>query len=257
MMDCLDKMAMSDEELLQFALDDVQPQNDAREHLEHCSACQQRLAKYQHMNSYLLAKLYRSQCPSATDLNLYCANMLSDDKMAKITYHIAECPLCTRETIAIRNVLASFEISPALAEGQSLRSTLKRIVATLVPWQPQLVTRSVPSTSQWPRQYRAGTINVSLHLSRGSGGENILLGLFTSDNPDETIEELEDVVVDLYTALAQFDAVESDLRRAPVLSTHIDDLGNVVFKAVPAGDYTMIVHLPASELVIENLTIEH
>jgi hypothetical protein len=36
----------------------------------------------------------------------------------------------------------------------------------------------------------------------------------------------------------------------------VDDLGNIVFKPVPAGEYVMIVHLPGRELVVEGLTIE-
>jgi hypothetical protein len=258
MMDCFNSMAPSDEELLQLALDEVPLRVGAQEHLKHCSICQQRLALYQHTNGYLLTKLYRSQCPTPTLLNLYCADLLPADKATAITYHIAECPLCTREIIDIRAVFADFEPFP-LVEDASIQSSLKRIIATLVPWQPQLVTRGEASAAHWPRQYSAGAINVSLHLSRGSSGENILLGLFTSENPDETIEKLEGVPVDLYYTPGplQNGTRETEPRENPVLSTQIDDLGNIVFKAVPVGEYVMIVRLPESELVIGGLLIEH
>ena len=258
MMDCFNSMAPSDEELLQLALDEVPLRVGAQEHLKHCSICQQRLALYQHTNDYLLTKLYRSQCPTPTLLNLYCANRLPADEATGITYHIAECPLCTRDTIEIRKVFATFEPFP-LTEERSMHSAITRIIATFVPWQPQLVTRGDASAARWPRQYSAGAINVSLHLSRGSSGENILLGLFTSENPDETLEELEGVPVDLYRAPgpSQESGSESDVDEKPVLSTQIDDLGNIVFKAVPMGEYIMIVHQPESELVIGGLLIEH
>ncbi len=259
MMDCFNSVAPSDEELLRLALDEEPLQTGAQEHLKYCSICQQRLARYQQTNDYLLAKLYRSQCPTPTRLNLYCAGLLPDEEMTGIAHHIAECPLCTREAIDIRRILAEFEPF-ASVENQSVRTVIKRIIPQLVPWQPQLVTRGASPDSRWPRQYRAGTINISLHLSRGSSGENILLGLFTSENPDETIEELEGIPVDLYRAprpAQDSTAKENDLREEPVLSTQIDDLGNIVFKAVPAGEYTVIVRLPESELVIEGLLIEH
>ncbi len=258
-MDCFNSMAPNDEEILRLALDEVPLQAGAQEHLKYCSICQQRLAKYQHMNNYLLTKLYRSQCPTPTRLNLYCAGSLLSDEATGITYHIAECPLCTRETIDIRNVLATFEPFPFIEE-QSVRTVITRIIATLVPWQPQLVTRGDPFASRWPRQYSAGAINVSLHLSRGSNGENILLGLFTSEDPEETIEELEGVPVDLYRAPGppqDGTGDEGRPREEPVLSTQIDDLGNIVFKAVLAGEYVMIVRLSESELVIGSLLIEH
>ena len=252
MMDCLNSMAPNDEELLRLALDEVPLQASAREHLKHCSICQQRLARYEDINGYLLSKLYRSQCPTPTRLNLYCAGLLPTDEAQEITYHIAECPLCTHELIEIRNVFATFEPFPRIEKRPNV---LSRIVATFVPWQPQLVMRGDSSAAHWPRQYSAGAIDVSLHLSRGSSGETILLGLFTSENPDETIEELEGVHVDLYRAPGP--SQEDDLQEKAVLSTQIDDLGNIVFKAVPAGEYVMIVRLPESELVIDGLFIEH
>jgi hypothetical protein len=258
MMDCFNMMAPSDEELLGLALDDMPLQAGAQEHLKHCSICQQRLARYRHTNSYLLTKLYRSQCPTPTQLNHYCAGLLPADEETGITYHIAECPLCTRETISIRSVFAAFEPFP-FVEERLPGTVIKRILATLVPWQPQLVMRGDSSAARWPRQYSAGAINVSLHLSRGSSGENILLGLFSSENPDETVERLEGIPVDLYCASGASQG--SDRERAPgeepVLSTQIDDLGNIVFKGVPVGEYVMIVRLPDSELVIEGLLIEH
>jgi hypothetical protein len=191
-------------------------------------------------------------------LNLYCAGMLSGDEEIGITFHIAECPLCAHEIVTIRQVLADFEPFPTSARTISSRRILERISATFVPWKPQLVTRGALSDAPWPRQYRAGEINISLHLSHGSGGEIILLGLFTSDNPDEAIEEREGVPVYLYSA-STFVAAQNGHEEAkasnPVMTAQIDDLGNVVFKAVPVGEYVMVVRLPEHEVVIEDLTI--
>ncbi|MBV9710659.1 MAG: hypothetical protein JO011_07090 [Ktedonobacteraceae bacterium] len=261
MMDnCTNSMAPSAEELLRLALDEEPLQKGRREHLEHCPICQRRLMVYKQANRQLLSKLYRSACPPVTQLNLYCAGMLSGDEGIDITDHIAECLLCAREIVTIRQVLADFEPFPMLAETPAPQRFVERIIASLVPWKPQLVTRGAVSDVSWPRQYRAQEINISLHLSRSSDGEIILLGLFTSDNPDEAIEEQEGVPVDLYSA-SDFSATQNAGWHAvspleQFMTAKIDDLGNVVFKAVPPGEYVMVVRLPESEVVIEGLNIE-
>jgi hypothetical protein len=42
----------------------------------------------------------------------------------------------------------------------------------------------------------------------------------------------------------------------PLLRSQVDDIGNIVFRAVPEGEYVLIVHVPESDLIIEELTIE-
>jgi hypothetical protein len=245
---------------LRLALDEEPLQEGKRAHLDSCVLCQRRLIVYKQANRQILFKLYRSTCPTTMQLNLYCANMLSGDEGIGITYHIADCPLCTHEIVTIRQTLADFEpfpLSPLTAVQQRF---VERIVAAFVPWKPQLVMRGTSADTPWPRQYRAREINISLHLSRGSAGEVILLGLFTSDNPDNVLEEQEGVPVALYDA-ADFSATEPTSSWEvdpcdPIMQSNIDDLGNVVFKAVPVGEYVMVVRLPESEVVIEGLNIE-
>jgi len=261
MMDeCTNSMAPGAEELLRLVLDKEPLRQETREHLEQCSICQRQLAVYMRTPDQLFSKLYRSKCPSVTQLNLYCAGMLHRDESPTIAYHIAECPLCTSEVITIRQFLADFEPFPLIKEKTVFpRRVVERLIAAFVPWQPQLVTRGTASDGLWPRQYRAGELNISLHLSRGSSGEIILLGLFTSDNPDEAIEEREGVPVDLYHALDFAVAPDANAQTGtsmPMMTAQIDDLGNVVFKAVPFGEYVMVVHLPAREVVIEGLNIQ-
>lgn len=253
--ECTNSIAPGAEELLRLVLDKEPLRQRAREHLEQCSTCQRRLAVYMRTPDQLLSKLYRSECPSVTQLNLYCAGMLKDDESPAIAYHIAECPLCTGEVITIRQFLADFEPFPIIEEKTMFpQHIVERIIAAFVPWKPQLVTRGAASDGPWPRQYCAGELNISLHLSRGSSGETILLGLFTSDDLDEALEEQEGVLVDLYSA-RDF-PVAQNANPMPVMSAKIDDLGNVVFKAVPFGEYVMLVHLPEREIVIEGLNIQ-
>src|SRR5689334_5976193 len=112
-MDCLHSMAPSDEEFLRYVLDGEPLVGKAKEHLRGCSICQRRLARYEHAEAYLIAKLYRSQCPSAMQLNLYCASMLAADEAERVARHVGYCPLCFDEVKETQKMLAEFEPLPA------------------------------------------------------------------------------------------------------------------------------------------------
>jgi hypothetical protein len=265
-MNCSHSMAPNEEELLRYALDDEPLKMGTEEHLAQCPLCQQRLAAYKQTNAFLISRLYRSQCPDATQLNHYCVNMLSIEDRFLITDHLKACPLCAAEVLDIRHFLADFDPFPAPAPLSAPVHAIKQLLASLIPWQPQMVTRQVPSEAQgssWPRQYRADSLNISLHLSRNSDGEMILLGLFSSTSPDESIEDLEGVPVELHrakTSVAGHDRTDPQMEELQqetlLMCTSIDDLGNIVFKPVPVGEYTLIVHLSDSDLNMKGLTIE-
>ncbi len=262
-MDCLHSLAPSDEELLGYVLDQEPLPARAREHVEQCSSCQRRLAQYKQTNAFLLSQLYRKQCPSATKLNYYCATMLPADEVMSITRHVQACPLCAAEVVDIRRVLANFDPFPEPVYSlRASHGTLRRIIASLVPGQPRLVTRGDTSETVWPRYYRAESIDLSLHLSRASNGEIMLLGIMSSVDPAEDVGAFEGVVAELYTAPGPLTA--SSERNGSnghgvtsLLSTQVDDLGNMVFKGIPAGEYVMVVRLPGREVVIEGLKIGH
>jgi len=105
-------MAPSDEEFLRHVLDGEPLAGKAKEHLRLCSICQRRLARYKHAEEYLIAKLYRSECPSAMQLNLYCASMLAADEAERVARHIEYCPLCSNEVKGIQDMLVEFEPFP-------------------------------------------------------------------------------------------------------------------------------------------------
>ncbi len=84
----------------------------------------------------------------------------------------------------------------------------------------------------------------------------MLLGIITSIEPAENVDIFEGVTVELYTAPLPVPANGDRPTSPPLLRTHVDDLGHIVFKPVPGGQYIMIVYLPDRELVIEDLTID-
>lgn len=277
MTDCLDPMAPTNEELMRYALDGEPPSDEVQKHLDTCPMCKQRFALYTGANAFLTSNLYRSQCPPSITLANYCTpisfNLLSGDERTHITEHISICPLCSTEIATLRRDLASTDLFPiiepvarATVHSFSAPATVRRLVATLQTQRPKLVTRSTmngtggntTSDANWPKHYKADTLDVSLHLSRASNGDIMLLGLFTSTDPNQDIAAFEGCSVDLYThPIAREEQARLNGHAAkPLLSTQVDDLGNIVFKTVPIGVYMMLVHLPDTELTIEGINID-
>lgn len=244
---------LSDEELLSLSYDEGELPQEKREHLDQCEVCQRRLTVYRRTNSRLLSKLYRSACPSAVELNYYCLGVVPEEERIAIASHVLDCPACTDDVAEIRRQQAAFEPFPPAAF--SLRAVVRRLFATLVVQQARPVTRDMAPSTGWPRQYRAETIDLSLHLSRTANGETMLLGIITSTDPVATIETFEGVEVDLYPAPGP-ETVAGEAPPAPLLSTQVDDVGNILLEPVPAGNYVMVVRLPDLEIVIEGLNID-
>lgn len=257
-MDSLHTLAPTDEELLSLAYDEGALPEEKREHLDQCEICQQRLTTYRRTNSRLLSKLYRSACPGAVELNYYCLGVVPEEERVSIASHLLNCPACAGDVVEIRRMQAAFEPFPPAAF--SLPAAARRLFATLVVQQAQPVTRDMAPSTGWPRQYRAETIDLSLHLSRAANGATMLLGIITSIDPTEPVDAFERTRVELYPApgLVADEKEEGqgyEEAAAPLLTTEIDDVGNIVLEDIPVGDYFMIVRLPDLEVVIEGLTI--
>lgn len=256
-MDCSHSLAPSDEELLQFALDQEDLTEKASRHLEQCGTCQQRLAEYKTFHSSMLSRLYRYQCPNGSKLSNYCADLLPQDERLSVASHLLDCPLCAEEVAVTRRFLAEPLLPPS--PSFSSTATVRRIFCTPVRPQAQLVMRREMPAPGWPRWYQAESIDLSLHLRRAAKGEHILMVIVT--DTAESVDTLEGAAAELYQA----DVVHvpgsksNDLSwqaKTPFLSSQVDDIGNIVFSTVPVGEYVLVIHLADRELIIEELTIE-
>jgi hypothetical protein len=262
-MDCSNIRALSDEELLRYILDGIPLSEEARIHLEECHLCQQRLNSYQQTHELLLSHLYRRECPDGTQLSLYCDGLLPMDEQIRIATHLLACPLCAAEAADTRRFLAAVEPVPSTPPTPlfSLSHKVPCIVATpVIPSEPNMVLRSSTLIPTWPRQYQAESINVSLHLSPNSKKEYMLSATMTSSVSLVSVDTFEGVKAELYavqgSSSEQSDGKEEYRRaEATTLHTEVDDTGNIVFPAVPPGNYTLVVHLPERELMIEDVII--
>ena len=129
-----------------------------------------------------------------------------------------------------------------------------RKMATLVRQDPLFTVRGDAQRSDYPRLYRAESLDISLHLSQASSGNYLLLGIVTSRNTSENSGAFEGMYVDLFAAPGPL-WLQGAWVGMPLLSTKIDDLGHIIFNDVPEGEFVMVLYLPTYEVIIEGLSI--
>jgi len=250
MFHCPDILAPTNEKLLSLVYDEDALSAQEQAHFDTCRLCQQRLDTYNGLQHTLLSTLQRRLCPSALRLNYYCLGAVSAEERIRIASHLLDCPYCTNEVAESRRLQAAFEPFPVTT---SPFMAAHRLFAQLVTQQARPVTRSDTVSEGWPRQYQAREISLSLHLSRQTGGQIMLLGILTSSEAGLTVDAFHGVTVDLYCA----ETVTQATRQQPALSTQVDDIGNLLLAPIAAGSYTLIVRLRDREVVIEGLTVAH
>jgi hypothetical protein len=245
-------LALSNEELMSVAHHEDTLSHKEHEHLAQCSICQQKLTTYTRTNTQLLTKLYRSVCPSAVELNYYCLGMIPAAQIMSIASHILDCPSCADDVTLIRRQQAAFDPFPPATF--SLQTAIRRLVATLVVQQAQPVLREHTHDSGWPRQYRAESIELSLHLSRNGNNDIMLLGIITDSDDAKAVNAFEGMVVQLFHAPDPHETTHPT-DAPPFLTTQIEDVGNILLEPIPAGRYMMVIHLPGREVIIEDVNI--
>jgi hypothetical protein len=253
MMDCFHTMAPADDDLLKFVLDEVSLPKTAREHIKHCTICQQRLTHYKTMNSYLLSHLYRSECPTSMQISLYAASYLPEQESLLVAAHIRRCPLCAREVADTRHSLANTRLMTTAP--LPLHKIVQYITAIPITAETQLVLRNGTTKVKWPRQYRAETINLLLDLTPTGHQKYIVLGAISDLQPGSSIDAFEGVEIELHIAQQNLDDKSAE-SQSSFMATQVDDLGSFVFNAVPIGTYCLIAHLPGRDVVVEELTID-
>jgi hypothetical protein len=259
MTSCPDLLALDDEGLLRYILGEETLNENLQLHLERCPICQQRLSDYKNEHTLLLSQLYRVECPDATQLSLYCGNMLSREETSAIDEHLTTCLLCSDEASAIRHELTRFMPS-SKPEAFSLWQLLQKsrhITARLVV-QPHLApTRQ--EGPQWPLYYQSPAINLLLDLSYTGNHQIKLVGAFMCDD-EEQVRAYDGTAVDLYRLRDNRSSIEmtptGKPAEQPFLSATVDKLGHFSFAPLQAGHYAILLHLPDTELVVEQVHLE-
>jgi hypothetical protein len=255
---CPDLLAIDDDRLLGYIFGEETLSEDHQHHLEQCPICQQRLSSYKDVHRQLLPE-YRVECPDATQISLYCGNMLSREETSAVEEHLRTCLLCADEASTINHELARFTPS-SKPEAFSLWQLLQKsrhITARLVV-QPQLVPTRQDSP-QWPLFYQSPAINLSLDRSYTSDQQLMLVGILLGD--DEELTRVHDgTPIDLYRLKDERSSIEMTPAgkpiEQPILSATVDSLGHFSFAPLQAGHYAIILHLPGAELVVEHVRLD-
>ena len=87
-------------------------------------------------------------------------------------------------------------------------------IATLVRQEIPFTVRGDVPVSAFPRQYKAESLDISLHVSRSGYGSPMLLGILTSTRASESIDAFEGMNADLYSALGHLRQMETNERRS-------------------------------------------
>lgn len=244
-----------EEELLRLALDQEPASAEVTQHLKQCQECQQKLADFRSDANFLESHLFRFECPSGIQLSLYCADLLPVEERTQVAGHLLDCPLCADEAAFTRQFYA--ELDTPLSPSPPL--SIRRLFAQLVRSQPVLALRGVGTPPEWPCQYRAEPLHLSLHLSRMRNGANSLIGIVQSIDSELFVDDFGGGKVLLYD-VSSCPIVEGEHHvpapeAEPLQRVDVDELGNFVLNNVPAGTYTLIVRVAEFELIVEDLVL--
>ncbi|WP_376796126.1 hypothetical protein [Thermogemmatispora sp.] len=249
MMDCQNQFAPGTEELAMLAFGEEGLAPEVVQHLRACMICQRRLRQFQKLYRHLLARLYRSQCPDGLCLSFYCAGLLEREEQRRIAAHVRECPLCAEEVALTKRFMADPLLPTNSAPPLHLAAAQARRKVRLA-----LHNGHMPAT--WPRQYQHEEFELALHLSRSEPGYYMLDGLLSGGHSAREALILGGVQAELLPLGRSTGGCAAAGVALLRLTSEVDRQGKLTFPAVASGRYTLLVHLPGRDLVVEELQID-
>jgi hypothetical protein len=244
-MDCISPPPLSDGQLGAYIAGDADPVTTA--HLAHCTYCRERARAFARINQQLAAHLYRADCPSSLVLGEYELGLLPAEQTLAIQQHLQLCPHCPRELAQLNGFLAAvapdLEPDPLQVIGQRVRMLIA-----------ELVDRAAGLTN-------AGGLAPALAGLRGDAVEQLAyqaeeFQIILETQPDPT-QSGRTTLLGLLLGADQPQTLVAHLRQAdlPIETAPVDELGNFIFSALPAGQYDLLlsgddveVHIPALQL---------
>ena len=272
-MECSEPGAIRDEEYIAY-LEGEKVRPAVAEHIAHCQMCTSQLAAYQRLEHNLTYKLYRWDCPPSQILGEFQLGLLDAVVSTAVKTHLRSCVRCSAEVVALTQFLANdpFLVEPVAAVQRAAQKpalngrfpteeakralehlrdqTLagaRRIVATLLPpVQPGFAVQRNPTQqlAQWPRNYVAEDINISLRIE-GNPRQRTMLQLLGFVTCKGTIlEDLQGIPVHLKD------------QEGKTAAEVIDDLGNFVFSSLVPGTYTLELLFPEGAVVVDQMHLQ-
>jgi hypothetical protein len=236
---CTAPDAVTRNDLMAYVDGDVS--SEVAGHIQSCSACRAEAHTLARSQQTLRAALDRFECPAPHTLGEYALSVLAPPEQRLVAAHIADCPRCSEEIQTLRSFLSAEPVqSPGVVER------LRQVLATLVT--PVGVSafaglRGRDDALTEARIYRADALTFALVVQPDDPQDGIqrwaLDGLITREDAGAT-----------RVAETRLVAANGTVRAA-----RADELGNLVYEALPSGTYRLELDLPEQTVVIEELWI--
>jgi anti-sigma factor ChrR (cupin superfamily) len=235
-MSCIQPGAVTPEDLIALLAGEASPVVTA--HVQACPDCAAEARSYARIERRLSQALYRFDCPSAETIGDFQLDRLPAGERQRVAAHLIECPRCAEE----RRLLQAFLAEEPEPEPHR-PGILVRLIASLIPPEPQLASAVRGSADTAVQTYRAGNLTITLELNfdrwRRQGE---LTGLVLRD--DDLAPE----------GLSGTATLVPSADPASPLSTELEPTG-FAFDAIPAGTYQIELTLGSQIVVVEDLRV--
>jgi hypothetical protein len=236
---CITPPGPEDERLLAYL--EGESDDETQAHIQACAGCSQRAQDLARLQVDMTARLYRYDCPPASDLGEFHLNLLSGEQSAAIQQHLHSCPHCRREVAALQTFLA--ELAPEIEVGalDRVRVWLADLISgpgLSAPAPLALGLRGEAEQESWV--YQAGEVEVVIEVQDDPEhpGRKALLGLVTG--------------LKAGTGPAQVALIQA----GDVLEqVHVDRLGNFAFEELVPGNYDLDLNDRDLEVKISDLSM--
>jgi anti-sigma factor RsiW len=232
---CVNPREISPDDLIAHAQGDAPPA--AIRHIERCPTCQEQAAQYARAHAALSAELFRHSCPSTLTIGEYVLGVLPPDAARTVAEHLIDCPHCAAE----RRETAAFLKEDDEPEGaHGFVDTVRRLLARpLAPTAPALAgLRGAEDCESGVYLAEGLRVTISVQRTRAGARGGVLVGL-----------------VEPWTMASDGGRAHLYANDRIVQTQEVDDLGNFVFDAVPAGSYRIEVKLSDVVVTIDAVTV--
>lgn len=217
-MTCISPPEPEDRLLMAFLDGEADPETVL--HLKECQHCRDRVESLAREQNRLTSRLFRSTCPSASELGEYQLRLLPSDQMLVISQHLRHCPYCPQEITQLEEFLS--DLGPA--HDTNLLGRAKMLVARLVGGQERTGASGEPSLalrgeSAGPTIFEAEGVVIVLDLQPANDDRVNILGQVAADEQEQWTGAT--------VILEKTDGYQK--------SGIVDDLGAFHFEKVPIG----------------------
>lgn len=232
-MKCITSPALDQAQIVSYV--DGEADDAVVAHIKECPSCSERAKQWTLLQNRWRNQLYRSSCPTPTELGDYHLDLLPAPQVLVVAQHLRECLLCSREVAELENFLSD------MAPENSLLGAAKVLIARLMGGQAEngfsLAGPALRGESKGPLTFEADGVIILLDIQPADEGKVNILGQVAADDQD------------------QWTGALVELRREDQLrsSTEIDDLGAFRFEDALLGSKELRIISKDSALIVVSI----